>query len=217
MMESLWPKRVINKTLTYGFVSCKQFRCLHASHRLGGEAAYTATTGLRSVTTPLPLTQQPSRPPLSLLPTGDLVRSYLINLLSSNRLLLAPSLRILSLLAHSESPFLNPDRNGILRYLLKKTFYVQFCAGETRKEIQATADRLKHTGFAGIILAYAKEKVVDKTCDMAEYEKLDKSVVESDVEAWKDGNLRTIELAESGDFVGLKYVVTLDAERGPDR
>lgn len=204
MLEALRPQRAVNKPLTRYLVSLKPFRYLHDSHRLGGEVAYSSTTSLPSVTTPLPDTQQPQKPPLSLLSTGDLVRSYFINLLSSNRLLLAPSLRILSLLAHSESPFLNPDRNGILRYLLKKTFYAQFCAGETKKEIQASVNRLKQTGFAGVILAYAKEIVVHGNCDMTKHGSPDNVMVERDVEAWKDGNLRTIDLTDSGDFLGLK-------------
>lgn len=186
-------------------VSRPLIQCVHQSHGLREAAATAIPTSHQTVASVLPVTQQPSRPPLSLLPFKTLVRSYLINLVSSNRFLLPPSLKTLSLLAYSESPYLNPDRNPILRYLLKKTFYAQFCGGETRSEIQETVDGLKRIGFSGVILAYAKEIVVHAGQDLSRCPNLDDAVVKADVESWKQGNLKTIDLTTSGHFVGLKY------------
>ncbi|CAF9929595.1 MAG: proline dehydrogenase [Alectoria fallacina] len=158
-----------------------------------------------AVTPTLPIISQPSRP-LSLLPLPILLRSYALTALSSYPLLLSPSLRLLSLVAHSSSAFLNPDRNPLLHYLLKKTFYAQFCAGETKNEVQKTVKGLKCMGYRGVILAYGKEIVLEKG------EKIDTSssqsadpTAEKDVHDWKEGTLQTVEMAEDGDMIGLKF------------
>ena len=93
--------------------------------------------------------------------------------------------------------------------MLKKTFYAQFCAGETTLEVQKTVQGLKNMGFQGVILAYGKEIVLEKG------EKIDTSVttrtveeasrIARDVHAWKEGTLKTVEMAEDGDFIGLKF------------
>lgn len=206
MVKPLRPMFACNRSPLVIHVLFRSFvRRVHQSHGLREAAATAIPTGHQSVASILPVAQQPSQPPLSLLPFKTLVRSYLINLVSSNRFLLPPSLKILSLLAYSESPYLNPDRNPILRYLLKKTFYAQFCGGETRSEIQETVDGLKEIGFSGVILAYAKEIVVHAGQDLSNFSDLDDVVVKADVESWKQGNLKTIDLTSSGQFVGLKY------------
>jgi len=114
---------------------------------------------------------------------------------------------ILSILAHSRSAFLDPDRNPVLHYLLKKTFYAQFCAGETREEIKATGGALKGLGYKGVILCYAKEVVMESDEDMKEKGSPteDSATEYREVELWKRGTLETISLMGEGDFVALKY------------
>lgn len=180
------------------------YRALHLTHRQREAIATPAIAQHQAMTAPLPLVQQPSKPPLSLLPLKTLIRSYLINSLSSTPILLTPSLRIMTLLAHSKSPLLNPDRNPILRFLLKRTVYANFCAGETRSEIQKTVNGLKEMGFAGVILAYAKEIVVEKGHDWSRCKDVDYIETVAEVKAWKEGNLKTVGLTTSGEFVGLK-------------
>jgi len=121
----------------------------------------------------------------------------------------APSLRLLSLIAHSPSVLLNPDRNLFLHWILKKTFYAQYCAGETPKEVERTIRGLKSMGYKGVILAYGKEIVLEKG------EKVETSGtvpgagcasdIGQEVQEWKDGTLKTVEMAEMGDFIGLKF------------
>ena len=110
----------------------------------------------------------------------------------------------MTLLANSRSSFFNPDRNPVLHYLLKKTFYVNFCAGETRSEIQKTIADLKNIGYTGVILTYAKEIVLQEGHNPAAGTGVDHVESKSDVRTWKDGNLRTVGLTEAGEFVGLK-------------
>ena len=197
------PRPAFDKSpLTIQVVFSTRTRALHRGHKLFQDGARVLPSKNKSIASVMPVPQQPSRPPLSLLPLKTLVRSYLINAVSSNRFLLNSSLRALSLLAYSESLFLNPDRNPFLRYLLKKTFYAQFCGGETQQEIQATVNGLKSIGFSGVILTYAREIEIH---DMSRRKKLDDVKVRADVESWKNGNLKTIDLTERGEFVGLKY------------
>lgn len=154
--------------------------------------------------------------PLSLLPLPTLLRSWAITGVSSYPLLLTPALKLMSLIAHSSSPLLNPDRNPILHFLLKKTFYAQFCAGETTKEVQTTAQGLRNVGFRGIILSYGKEIVLEKgekarllsrsaaystePCSLE-----DQANISQDVAAWRRGTLATVGMTEEGDFVALKF------------
>ena len=187
------------------FFSRMPYRALHLTLRQREAITTPAIAQHQPVTTtPRPLAQQPSKPPLSLLPLKTLIRSYLINSLSSSPILLTPSLRIMTLLAHSDSPFLNPDRNPVLRFLLKRTFYANFCAGETRSEIQKTVNGLKDIGFAGVILAYGKEIVVEKDHDLSGWKNVEYTETVAEVKAWQEGNMKTIGLTTSGEFVGLK-------------
>ena len=122
----------------------------------------------------------------------------------------------MSLIAHSSSPILNPDRNPLLHFLLKRTFYAQFCAGETTKEVRQTAQGLKNMGFRGVILAYGKEIVLEKgekakllskaaTNSLGKTSEKDQQVANEDVAAWKTGTLATVNMTEEGDFVALKF------------
>lgn len=135
--------------------------------------------------------------PLSILPYGVLLRSYLVAALCSSSVLLSFILRLLSRLASSESVLLNPDRNLLLRYLLRKTFYAHFCAGESSNEVRGVVVELKGMGYSGVILTYAKEISQNRNGTR-------RSDVRSEVEIWKRGSLETVGLASDGDLVALK-------------
>jgi proline dehydrogenase len=149
--------------------------------------------------------------PLSCLPLSSVLRSYLITTISSSPLLLRPSLSILSFLARSKAPFLNPDANPVLKYVLKKTFYAQFCAGETPAEVKESVVKLKALGFKGVILGYGREVVMDQTeagalgGESPECERIEEERCKEEVEEWKKGTLETVRLADDGDFVALKF------------
>jgi proline dehydrogenase len=113
-------------------------------------------------------------------------------------------------LAHSHSPILNPDKNPILRYFLKRTFYAQFCAGENAQEVQRTVKSLKDMGFKGVMLGYAKEVVLDEGAlkSLAASGETDTDVVEAciknEILPWKKGTLETVGMTVPGDFVSVK-------------
>lgn len=144
--------------------------------------------------------------PLSCLPLSTLLRSYLVTSISSQPVLLRPALGILSFIAHSKSPLLNPDQNPVIRFLLKKTLYAQFCAGETPTEIQGTVNALKDMGYPSIILAYAKEVVMDEN-EAKALGRATESSIDSlgEIASWENGNIETIKLSNDGDYVGLKF------------
>ncbi|KAK9418879.1 putative Proline dehydrogenase [Seiridium unicorne] len=149
------------------------------------------------------------RVPLSILPLATVLRTLATTTISSSPILLPPSLAAMNVLAHTENAVLNPDKNPILGWFLKKTFYAQFCAGENAAEVRQTVDGLRRIGFTGVILGYAKEVVLSKSqtanltaCDQgAEKDEC----VQNEIGPWAAGTMETVRLAQPGDFVALKF------------
>ncbi len=145
--------------------------------------------------------------PLAVLPLFSVLRTLMTTTVSSSPLLLSPSMAIMTMLANGTNALLNPDKNFVLRLLLKRTFYAQFCAGETPREVRQTIDGLKNMGFEGVILGYAKE-VVMKDGEKDSLSSLNNEALHhatsSEIKSWSDGTLDTLRLAEAGDFVALK-------------
>ncbi|KAK0391778.1 hypothetical protein NLU13_1277 [Sarocladium strictum] len=135
------------------------------------------------------------RAPLSVLPLSMVLRSLATTTVSSSPMLLSPSLAIMGVLAHSTNPLLNPDRNPILRWFLKNTFYAQFCAGENAAEVRQTIARLKGIGFTGVLLGYAKEVVLsDKQAENLASGKLGEEteeLIKAEIAPWAEGTLET--------------------------
>jgi hypothetical protein len=155
-----------------------------------------------------------ARHPLSIMPTNMLLRSLFIATVSSNKFLLLPSLRLLSFFSKPDRSFLfNVDRNPVLKAVLKRTLYNQFCAGETESETKACVQQLKDLGFKGVILTYAKETVFDtktKTSDhlsstSKKYHEMQAAVTnDTDIESWRVGTLKTADLISEGDILAIK-------------
>ncbi|KIL87147.1 proline oxidase [Fusarium avenaceum] len=164
--------------------------------------------------------------PLSILPLRMVIRSLFITSISSSTALQSAIIRTLLMLAYAENAILNPDRNPILHLLLKKTFYAQFCAGETPAEVRSTMESLKDIGFSGVILTYAKEAVLSEgeANVTAGYESSKETAhdITSEIEPWTKGTLETIRLAGPGDYVALKLtgsgrlaMENLSQDKGP--
>jgi hypothetical protein len=152
--------------------------------------------------------------PLSVMPTKMLLRSLFIATVSSNKFLLLPSLQLLSFFSKPNRNFLfNVDRNPVLKAILKRTLYNQFCAGETELETRACVQQLKDLGFKGVILTYAKEMVFDNKSKSAnhhsstseKYHEMQAAVSnDTDIEAWRVGTLKTADLISEGDILAIK-------------
>jgi hypothetical protein len=96
----------------------------------------------------------------------------------------------------SKSVLTNPEKNFMLRWLFKNTFYAQFCAGENRREVQRTAEGLRKMGYSGVILEYALEVLEGEVPSPAE--------TEAEIEVFRKGMRETIAMAGAGDFVAMK-------------
>lgn len=148
--------------------------------------------------------------PLSALPANVLLRSLFINTISSKPFLLSPSLAVLSALCKPGRPFLfNVDRNPLLHSILKRTFYKQFCAGENATETAATLRQLKDMGFRGTILTYAKETVFNHRTKAQHglgipVQEGGKSELCENIEAWREGTLKTVDMLGEGDQLAVK-------------
>lgn len=151
----------------------------------------------------------PSSTPLSCLPLSTLLRSYLITSVSSIPILLKPSLILMGYLAHSKSRWLNPDNNRLLHFLLKRTVYNQFCAGETPAEVRRTISSLKELGYKGVILNHAREAVLSKeeaaNLDSGVSTPAQEAADAEELQQWKNDLLQTVMLTERGDFVAMKF------------
>lgn len=97
---------------------------------------------------------------------------------------------------------MNIDKNRLLNWLLKTTFYAQFCAGETQKEVQQNTTAAKtNLGYDGIILEFALEVLEGEGGEAT----ADSEATERAIEIWRKGMLETVQMASPGDFIGLKW------------
>lgn len=155
-----------------------------------------------------------TRHPLAIMPTSMLLRSFLTSTVSSNRFLLLLSLSTLLWLSKPGRTWIfNIDKNPGLHGILKKTFYNQFCAGETEEQTRTCVEQLKNLGFRGVILTYAKEIVFDHStkksygigCSTKDgNEAITSTIKDTDIDAWRDGVLKTLDLVGQGDILALK-------------
>ena len=76
-------------------------------------------------------------------------------------------------------------------------------------EVKRTVKGLKEMGYKGVILGYGREIVLKKDNKLeacsAQSTGVEIQRNEDVVQTWKEGNLKTIEMAEEGDFIGLKF------------
>lgn len=93
--------------------------------------------------------------------------------------------------------------------------YNQFCAGETEKETRTCVRQLKDLGFRGVILTYAREMVFDNKTSVLHHSngvgELSSSEgveakFDNNIEEWRVGTLKTLELIDGGDILAIKYV-----------
>lgn len=112
----------------------------------------------------------------------------------------------MKLLVDSESVFLNPSKNPLVNYLLRISIYNHFCAGTNEDEVKRTVRDMKQLGFTGVILGYGREIVVkqDDSNTKADQSESRRVAYENAVEEWKQGNLRTLKMVGSGDYLSMK-------------
>ncbi|POR32996.1 Putative proline oxidase [Tolypocladium paradoxum] len=142
---------------------------------------------------------------LSRLPLKILLRSFIMTTLMSSQWLIRPSIAVLGAIHGTKSVLLNADKNRLLNSLLRWTVYDHFCAGTNHEEVRRSVAEFKKLGYQGIILAHAKEILLDPK-DMArvkgtgEYSPACYDMVEQ----WKQCSIDTLRMLQPGDFLALK-------------
>lgn len=152
----------------------------------------------------------PTLPPLSIMPTPLLLKSYLITSILASPKIIKFFLPFLNKLANSDSSLLNPDTNPVLHLLIRKFIYDHFIAGENASQVRAKVLSMKKLGFSGVILGYAREVNVSRgrgggDVKFGEEMEVSKEVGEKAIREWGEGLMRTLELLEPGDFLSVKY------------
>lgn len=140
--------------------------------------------------------------PLAKLPLSSILRSLMILSVSSSSVLLKPCIYTLSMLAHPKTALLDVARNPLLNLLVKHTLYKQFNAGENKLEVQQSIRDIKNLGYRGVLLGYAKEVLAGQ----GGVDPLDEKAGREETQMWLDGTMQTVDMAQEGDFVALKYV-----------
>jgi hypothetical protein len=98
----------------------------------------------------------------------------------------------------SKSYLMSIEHNPVLSQLLKKTFYAQFCVGEKKDEVIRNTNFARSVlGYDGILFEYALEVLGGAAPTAAE--------TAQEIEVWRKGMLQSVEMAQEGDFVGLKW------------
>lgn len=138
--------------------------------------------------------------PLAKLPLSTVLRSLMVLSISSSPLLLKPCIYTLSRLAQPRSALWDVSKNPLLHFLVKHTIYKQFNAGENKAEVQQSIRNIKDLGFRGVLLGYAREVLVGENQDA----ELDAKTAQAEVQMWLDGTMKTVDMAQEGDFVALK-------------
>ncbi|KAG9944509.1 proline oxidase Put1, partial [Aureobasidium melanogenum] len=143
---------------------------------------------------------QPSQ--LHRISTVNLIRNIVLGRVFTSPFLFKYGVACLSKIANSHSALLDPDRNALLRALIKPIIYDHFCAGTNKQEIKRTLEYLKTMGFKGVILIYSREIPAMPVEELHELEPLTK---DEDIDIWRDGNVKTLDMVEPGDYVGIKF------------
>jgi proline dehydrogenase-like protein len=136
-------------------------------------------------------------PPLSILSTSSVLRSYLITRATSSPILLGACFAVLKQMLRPNAVILSPERNPLLRWIFKHTFYTQFCAGENKTEVRHTLADVRKTGYSGVILEYALELLQEDGAT--------KKTTAEEIAVFRKGMLDSIDMADPGDFVALKW------------
>ena len=142
---------------------------------------------------------------LARLSTSSILRSLVLGAFFSSPILFKPGFAILRKMTISPA-ILNPDKNPLLRAIVKPTIYDHFCAGTTKSEVQKTFSNIRSLGFSGVILCYGKEIELEKSGKARlSSSRIATETFDEELEMWKQGNLETLDMIGHKDILALKY------------
>ncbi|KAK4613742.1 putative proline dehydrogenase, mitochondrial [Fulvia fulva] len=140
---------------------------------------------------------------LERMPNINVFRNLLLGTMLTSPILSKIGFGLFGTVTNSKSAMLNPDRNPVLRAIIKPLIYDQFCAGTNPKEIFRTRDVTKGMGYGGIVLCYGKEIQISSTGEVHSTGKGNANQT-LEINAWRDGNLETLDMTGKGDWLGMK-------------
>ncbi|KAF2706319.1 FAD-linked oxidoreductase [Pleomassaria siparia CBS 279.74] len=139
---------------------------------------------------------------LERLPLSSIVRSLVLGAFFTSPSLSKLGLAALAKIAQSRSILLHPDKNPVIRAVIKPLIYDHFCAGVTKAEVRHRVARYQRIGYSGIVLCYGKEFDPAKKDEAAAAES---NVADLELAHWKQGNLETLDMLRDGDILAMKY------------
>ena len=139
---------------------------------------------------------------LQRMPTSSLVRSLVLGTMFVSPTLVRLALIAMDRIANSKSLLLSPERNGLIRYVVKRLIYDHFCAGANKCEIGKTKNAIKAMGFSGIVLCYGREIQITKYSELRSTGR--ETGPDKEITEWRDGTLETVDMVGEGDWIGIK-------------
>lgn len=119
-------------------------------------------------------------------------------------LLYKTSMAMFTWVVNSKSAFLNPDKNFVLRAVIRSLIYNHFCAGTNAKEIRKTISDIKDMGYSGVILSCGREIIVDSSVPQTGLSGAASTAVDSHIKSWQEANIETLSVLGDGDYMALK-------------
>ncbi|KAK5940622.1 hypothetical protein PMZ80_007039 [Knufia obscura] len=145
------------------------------------------------------------RAPLAQASTTTLVRSLLLGKCFASPTLFPMCMKLMKVIINSNSALLSPDRNIFLRALVRGLIYNHFCAGVTPQEVKEKVASIKAQGYAGVILGFSREIVVDDHEDGLMSEDTQRNSNDKCIGEWLHANLDTLKLIGTGDYMNIKF------------
>lgn len=105
----------------------------------------------------------------------------------------------MSIIVHSKSSLLNPDKNPMIGTILRALIYNHFCAGDNARDVRKSIEQTKGLGYSGVILGFSREILAEEVG-----EGTNSDVENNAIESWMNANLETLSLISRGDYLGLK-------------
>lgn len=177
---------------------------LHSTFRNSSHTSVTSTKNRPKLKVGAVFNQvsSASRPvsPLGRLSTANVARNVLLGSVFSSPTLYKLGISCLSWIANSKSALLNPDKNVLLRSILRPLLYDHFCAGANAVEVRRNVAEMKDMGYAGVILCYGREILIDKNTTLEHFTGSNDTMIDQ----WRDGNLATLRMIGSNDYIGIK-------------
>lgn len=144
---------------------------------------------------------------LARLSTSSLLKNIFLSVFLRTPLLFKPGFAVFEKIANSSWSIANPDKNPVIRALVRPLIYDHFCAGTNVDEIRKTSTDIKGLGFSGIVLCYGKEVQVNAGNTFVGHTSANNAQIGQEVAQWRDGNLETLDMVQEGDWLGMKYVM----------